>query len=149
MGQKDYDISTSMTGDAGAAFIDTLNDAQRARLTDVLDRQRNALKEIVEVRRKISTRLRGFLKGEGPPEKEILALGRRYGELDGQLAYEYATAYAMINKTLTAEQKENIRALRSPHSSEEGKAFLYSDRITMPKIPDSTFLFGNGKRERL
>jgi len=49
MGQRDYDISTSLTGDAGAAFLDTLNPSQRSRLTEVLDRQRKALREIVEV----------------------------------------------------------------------------------------------------
>jgi hypothetical protein len=141
MGQRDYDISTSLTGDTGAAFINALNSSQRTRLTGVIDRQRKALKEIIEVRRAISTRLRGILRGEVPTEQEIVALGRRYGQLDGELAYEYATTFASIYKTLDAKQKERVRSLRSHQTLEEGTAFMYSDRIPMPRIPDFAFLF--------
>ena len=74
--------------------------------------------------------------GRGPAEQDIVALGRRYGELDGDLAYEYATAFALISRTLDASQKEKLRSLRSHHTREEGTAFLYSDRIPMPTIPD-------------
>lgn len=141
MGQRDFDISTSLTGDSGASFVDALTDSQRARLTGVLERQRKPMKEIIDVRRAISSKLRGFLRGETPAERDIVALGRRYGELDGELAYEYATAFASIYKTLSASQKEKLRSLRSHHTRENGTAFLYSDRIQMPKIPDSAFLF--------
>jgi hypothetical protein len=113
----------------------------------VIDRQRKTLSEIVEVRRAISTRLRGFLRGEDPAEREIVALGSRYGELDGELAYEYATAFAWIHRTLDQKQKEKLRELRSLQNHEEGKAFLYSDRIPMPKFPDAAFLFGSKKGE--
>jgi hypothetical protein len=143
MGQRDYDISTSYTGDAGAAFLCALDSNQRALLTGVLERQRPVLKEIIEVRRAISAKLRGFLRGEIPAEREIVALGRRYGELDGELAYEYATAFAAISRTLDASQREKLWNLRSQHSREEGTAFLYSDRIQMPSLPDTAFLFGS------
>jgi Spy/CpxP family protein refolding chaperone len=146
MGKRDYDISTSITGDAGSAFVDLLTASQRARFTGVLDRQRKALAEIVEVRRATATRLRGFLRGAGPTEQEIVALGRRYGELDGALAYEYATTFAAIAKSLDAQQKEKLRALRSLQSREVGTAFLYSDRIQMPSVPESAFLFGAARR---
>lgn len=142
MGQRDFDISTSLTGDAGASFVDALTDSQRVRLTSVLERQRKPMKEIIQARRAISTKLRGFLRGETPAERDIVALGRRYGELDGELSYEYATAFASIYKTLNAGQKEKLRNLRSHHTREVGTAFLYSDRIQMAKIPDSAFLFG-------
>lgn len=142
MGQRDYDISTSYTGDAGEAFLDALDSGPRAFLTGVLERQRPVLREIIEVRRAISTRLRGFLRGAAPAEREIVALGRRYGELDGELAYEYATAFASISRTLDASQREKLRNLRSHRTREEGTAFLYSDRIQMPSISDTAFLFG-------
>jgi len=141
MGQKDFDISTSLTGDSGAAFIDMLTDSQRARLTGVLERQRKSLQEIIEVRRAISVKLRGFLRGSAPEEKEVLVLGRRYGELDGALSYEYTTTFAAIYKTLTANQKNTLKSLRSHHTRELGTAFLYSDRIRMEDMPDSSFLF--------
>ncbi|MBF0495014.1 MAG: hypothetical protein HQK58_00335 [Deltaproteobacteria bacterium] len=140
MGRRDYDISTSLTGDSGATFLNVLDTSQRSRLTDVLDRQRKTLRDIVEVRRTISTRLRGFLRGEIPAEQEIVTLGKRYGRLDGELAYEYATAFASTYKTMDAGQKESIRSLRHTQTNEKGTAFLYSDRIPMPNIPDSAFL---------
>jgi len=143
MGQKDFDISTSLTGDSGAAFVDTLSGNQRARLTAVLERQRKPMREIINVRRSISTKLRGFLRGETPAERDIVALGRRYGELDGELSYEYATAFATIYKSLNASQKGTLKTLRALNSREVGTAFIYSDRIRMPDIPDSSFLFGS------
>jgi len=142
MGQRDFDISTSLTGDSGEAFVNLLNSSQRSLLMGVLERQRNSLKEIVEVRRAISTRLRGFLRGETVAESSIVTLGKRYGELDGYLAYEYASAFASIYKSMDASQRSKLWALRSHHSSEKGMAFLYSDRIQISKIPDSAFLFG-------
>ena len=147
MGQRDYDISTSLTGDAGAAFLDALNPRQRSLLTEVIERQRKALREIVEVRRAISARLRGFLRGEVPAERDIVALGGRYGQLDGELAYEYATAFAGIYRALDEKQKEKLQGLRSFQGREEGTAFLYSDRIPMPMVPDPAFLLGSKKGE--
>jgi hypothetical protein len=145
MGQKDFDISTSLTGDSGASFVAILNSNQRNRLTAILERQRKPMQEIITVRRAISLKLRGFLRGETPTERDILALGRHYGELDGELSYEYATTFASIYKTLSAGQKENLKSLRSHHNREDGTAFIYSERIQMPSIPDSTFLFGTKK----
>ncbi|MEI7815884.1 MAG: hypothetical protein WCI45_01720 [Desulfuromonadales bacterium] len=145
MGQKDFDISTSLTGDSGAALVDMLNSSQRLRLTTVLERQRKPMKDIIEVRRAISTKLRGFLRGETPAEREIVVLGRHYGELDGELSYEYATAFASIYKSLNASQRQQLLSLRSHHTRENGTAFIYSDRIQMSNVPDSSFLFGYTK----
>ncbi len=148
MGQKDYDISTSLTGDSGALFIDILNNNQLNRLTGVLERQRKPMNEVIEVRRSISLKLRGFLRGETPSEREIVSLGRRYGELDGELSYEYATAFATIYKSMSKQQKEQLLALRSHHTRVEGTAFIYSDRIQMTQIPDSAFLFGTSNASK-
>lgn len=109
----------------------------------MLERQRTVLREIIEVRRAISLKLRSFLAGEPPLERDIVALGRRYGDLDGQLAYEYATAFTAISRTLDARQKDRLQSLRSHRTREDGTAFLYSDRISMPRIPDTAFLFGS------
>jgi len=143
MGQRDYDISTSLTGDAGEAFLHALTPRQRALLTEVIERQRKSLREIIEVRRTLSIKLRGFLRGEAPAERDIESLGRRYGQLDGELAYEYATAFVAIDRTLDAQQKEKLQRLRPYQGREEGTAFLYSDRIPMPSFPDPAFLFGS------
>jgi hypothetical protein len=145
MGQKDFNISTSLTGDAGASLVDLLDSSQRSILTGVLDRQRSILRNIIGVRREISIKLRGFLTGDGPAESDVVALGRRYGEMDGNLSYEYAMAFAQIYKSMNSQQKGKLAALRTDHNHENGTAFIYSDRITMSKIPDSAFLFGSAK----
>jgi hypothetical protein len=74
-----------------------------------------------------------------------VSLGRRYGQLDGELAYEYATAFVAIDRTLDAQQKEKLQRLRPYQGREKGTAFLYSDRIPMPSFPDPAFLFGSKK----
>ena len=105
MGKKNYSISTSLTGDSGEAFLATLTDAQRKLITDLVDLQRQDLAEIVKTRRAIATELRRFQKGESADKDKVLSLSRRYGELDGEMSYLYATAFAKVGKTLTAEQK--------------------------------------------
>lgn len=141
MGKRDYDISTSLTGDSGAAFMELLNDRQRAAMLALIEQQRGTMREIVQVRRTMATRLRGFLSGAAPAEQEILSLGSRYGQLDAELAYGYATTFATIYQSMSASQKEQLMRLRSERSRENGTAFIYSDRIQMPQPPDSSFLF--------
>ena len=94
MGKKNYSISTTLTGDKGEAFLTTLNDAQRKLITDVVDLQHDDLAEIVRTRRAIATELRRFQKGQSANKAKMLSLSRRYGELDGEISYFYATAFA-------------------------------------------------------
>jgi hypothetical protein len=142
MGKQDYSISTSLTGDSGEAFLATLTDAQRKRITDLVDLQRPDLDEIVKTRRAIATELRRFQQGESADEAKVLFLSKRYGELDGEMSYLYATAFAEVGKTLTAQQKEKLARMRTSNPSDPKGPFLYSDRIKMPKIENTDFLFG-------
>ncbi|MDP7132546.1 MAG: hypothetical protein QF437_18770, partial [Planctomycetota bacterium] len=82
------------------------------------------------------------LKGVTPARKDVLDLGRKYGELDGELSYYYTTAFAKVYRTLSQEQKKNLVKLRNLDMREDGTAFIYSDRIRSPKVPDTSFLFG-------
>ena len=142
MGKQNYSISTSLTGDSGEAFLAALTDAQRKLITDLVDLQRQDLAEIVKTRRAIATELRRFQKGETADKDKVLALSRRYGELDGEMSYLYATAFAEVGKTLTAQQNEELARMRT-HSPEDPKGpFLYSSPIRMPKIASTEFLFG-------
>ncbi len=145
MGQKDFDISTSLTGDSGEAFLAALTPPQRVRMEALPDQQRELLRGIVTVRRAIAGKLRTFQAGAGPAETELRALGRRYGELDGELAYLYASTFTAIGRSADAPQLARLRALRGQPSREASTAFLYSDRIPMPQWPDASFLLG-GRR---
>lgn len=144
MGQRDFDISTALTGDAGEAFLLVLNADQRERMTALLERQRPLLRDMVTVRRTMATLLRPCLDGRTPDRAGILALGRRYGQLDGELAFACAQAFTAIGRSLSPAQKAQLQALRAQPVEERGSAFLYSDRIPMPRWPDTAFLFSAG-----
>lgn len=142
MGKKDYDISTSVTGDSGEAFLRLLAPVQRALVTTIPDAQRKDLKAIAEVRQAISAELRRFLKGETADRQKVLALGRRYGELDGGMSWMYAVAFAKANRTLTAEQRAAMLKLRNLDGYQSAPAYLYSQPLQqLPDLPDTDFLF--------
>ena len=139
MGKKNYSISTSLTGDSGEAFLTTLNDAQRKQITGLINLQRRDLAEIVKTRRAIATELRRFQKGDSADKEKVLSLSRKYGELDGEMSYLYATAFAEVGKTLTAEQKAKLAGLRNSNPSDPKGPFLYSSPINMPKNREHGF----------
>ena len=142
MGKKDYSISTSLTDDSGETFLAALTDSQRKPITDLVDLQRPKLDEIVKTRREISTELRRFLKGESAEEARVLDLSKHYGELDGEISYLYAKAFAEVGKTFTEQQKKDLAGMRTSTPSDPKGPFLYSSLIEMPKIENTDFLFG-------
>jgi len=145
MGKQDYSISTSLTGDSGEAFLVALTETQRKHITELPDLQRAGLAEIVKIRRAIATELRHFQQGAAVDKAKVLALSQRYGELDGELADLYATAFAKIGQTLTAQQKEKLAKLRTINPADPRGPFLYSDPIDLPQIPNTDFLFYSPK----
>jgi hypothetical protein len=142
MGKRDYSISTTLTGNSGENFLATLTDGQRRQVTALVDLQRQDLNEIVRVRQAIATELRRFLKGETADRNKVLALSKRYGELDGEMSYLYATAFAKVGQTLTAQQKQILAGMRSSNPSDPKGPFLYSTPISMPRIEDTAAFFG-------
>jgi Spy/CpxP family protein refolding chaperone len=143
MGQKNYDISTSVTGDSGEAFVDTiLTSEQRKVVTATVEQQRAALKEVVSVRTAMSRELRKALTGGQLDRVKVIALGRRYGELDGEMSWYYATAFAKVNKTLTADQRAALVKLRNLNGYVSAPYYLYSDAVKTPKpVTGSDALF--------
>jgi phosphatidylethanolamine-binding protein (PEBP) family uncharacterized protein/Spy/CpxP family protein refolding chaperone len=142
MGNANYSISTSLTGDSGEAFLATLTEAQRRLVTSLVDQQRADLEEIVKTRRAIATELRRFMKEASVDNDKVMVLSKRYGELDGEVSYFYATAFAQVAKTLTAEQKATLLRLRNLDAKFTCKgAYLYSRAIPIPEVPNTDFLF--------
>lgn len=144
MGKRNYSISTKITGDSGEAFLGVLTEPQRKKFTEIVDLQRSDLSEIVATRRAIATELRRFLDGPAADRARVIALGRRYGELDGRLSYLYATTFATVGKSLTPEQRERVAGLRPQDPSASRGPFLYSSPIRMPEIASTDFLFERG-----
>ncbi len=71
----------------------------------------------------------------------VIALARRYGELDGDISWLYATHFAQVARTLTASQKQELRRLRDLDAYPCRSAYLYSEPIPMPEIPNTDVLF--------
>ena len=142
MGKRNHSISTSLTGDQGEAFLAALTPEQRQRITSLVDLQRADLAAIVETRRAIATELRRFLDGGVADKGKVAMLSRRYGELDGELSYRYATAFAAVGRTLSVAQRTTLAALRGSDVAERKGPFLYSDPIPLPPIEDTDAFFG-------
>ncbi|TSA35321.1 MAG: hypothetical protein D4R65_04665 [Verrucomicrobiaceae bacterium] len=132
MGKRDFDISTSVTGDSGKEFLNILTEDQRKDIIAIPDLQRKDLQEIISVRESISKELRKFLSGGQADKETVLALGRRYGELDGEMSYYYATAFATANSTLTADQRQALVKLRNLDGYTSAPAYIYSDPVNGP-----------------
>ncbi|MCX6700765.1 MAG: PEGA domain-containing protein [Methanomicrobiales archaeon] len=145
MGNPDYSISTTLTGDSGEAFLNALTETQREKITSLVDLQRADLNEIVAKRTAIATELRTALTGDTIDENLVRSLSARYGELDGEISYYYATHFAEVGKTTTSEQKLKMVALRNLEGYVCEGAYLYSQPVSMPQNVPSDFLFGVGK----
>jgi len=142
MGNANFSISTSLTGDSGEAFLAALTESQRALVTGLVDQQRADLEEIVKARRAIATELRRFMNEASVDKDKVMALSKRYGELDGEISCFYATAFAHVAKTLTPEQKATLLKLRNLDAKFNCTgAYLYSRAIPMPEVPNTDFLF--------
>jgi Spy/CpxP family protein refolding chaperone len=142
MGKRDYNISTSITGDSGRDFLNLLTPEQRRNITEITDLQRRGLQEIIAGRRSISQQLRMFLAGGQADHDKVLSLGRRYGELDGELSYYYATAFARVNKTLTQQQRADLMKLRNLDGYTSAPAYVYSTPLRdEPIIANTDYLF--------
>jgi hypothetical protein len=145
IGNPNYSIPTNLTGDMGAAFLNVLTPDQRSRITNLVGLQNTDLLKIVDRRRDVATDLREFLVGETPSLPDVLDLMNKYGEHDGEIIYLYATAFADVGKTLSADQRMELNALRDQilqgEPSVPSGAYLYSTPIDMPSIPNSDFLF--------
>ena len=144
MGNAGYSISTTLTGDSGADFLNLLTDSQRSEVTDLVDLQRSDLNQIVATRQAIATDLRAALSGGTIDEPDVRSLSAKYGELDGEISYDYATHFATVGATLTDSQKQQMVALRNLSGYTCSGAFLYSQPISMPQGIPSDFLFGVG-----
>jgi phosphatidylethanolamine-binding protein (PEBP) family uncharacterized protein/Spy/CpxP family protein refolding chaperone len=142
MGNANFSISTSLTGDSGEAFLAALTAAQRGLVTSLVDQQRADLGEIVKTRRAIATELRRFMTEASVNQEKVMALSKRYGELDGEISYFYARAFAQVARTLTAGQKATLLKLRNLDAKFTCTgAYLYSRAIAMPELPNTDFLF--------
>jgi hypothetical protein len=140
MGQRDYFIPTALTGDSGQSLIDMLAPAQAERITSITTPLAPILEEILGIRRSISREFRKYLSGGSADEKLVMALSKKYGELDGRISYMMADRFAAVYKTLSSEQKSAMVKLRNQDVFPEGY-YLYADPVKEPLVLDTSSLF--------
>lgn len=142
MGNQNYSIDTQLTARAGEEFLAALTSAQSDQVKNLVEVQRADLYEIVDRRENISTQLRRFMTEETIDSAAVMNLSERYGELDGEIVYFYATCFSQVGQALNSTQQAKLTALADSlgYISPPG-AFLYSQPIEMPEIVNTDFLF--------
>ena len=142
MGNPNYTIDETLTANAGQNFLAIMTTVQADKVKSIVDLQRNALTELVAKREAISTQLRKFISSQSADQTTILSLSERYGELDGELSYYYATIFTEVYNSFSAEQKTKLTKLADDlgYINPAG-AFLYSEPIQMPEISVTDFMF--------
>ena len=142
MGNPNYTINEQLTATAGQQFLGLLDQQQSALVKGLVDAQRSSLLSLVETRRAVATELRKFQTGGTADSSTVITLSGNYGAYDGDIIYRYSTAFASVYRSMTTDQKAQLKALGDAlgYISPEG-AFLYSTPIAMPVIPDTDFLF--------
>jgi hypothetical protein len=172
IGHEGYKIDESLTADAGQYFLDVLAaTGLDAPVTNLVDKQRNNLyaetNNIVQIRTDISTLLRSLITAPTLSDSfkadvlaQVLEKSKIYGELDGEIVYNYTLAFAQIYPVMTASQKADLTAMRQTIMSGiyNGEPFdysvcttpfLYAAVITdvsvlAPYISNTDYLFGGG-----
>lgn len=129
MGNPDYFISTTVTGDSGEEFLNILTDKQRAQLTAVVKNQEVALTQIMKIREDISNKFRGVIKGETLDKAYIFNQMATYGTLEGTISYNYAVIFGQLYNELTKEQKDKLYKLRNLDIYPK-VPYKYSDPLT-------------------
>ena len=166
VGNATYQISTAMTGDGGAEFLNILTASQKALVTNLVTQQKDNLyagsTNVIQVRTDISKLLRSLLADASSSHQalvrsKVIALSKTYGVLDGNIAYDYAVVFAGVSKSLNTAQQTRLTQLRETFLSGtyNGKKFdfsiatapyLYSavttNELIEPYISNVNYLFG-------
>lgn len=144
MSDPTYSIPTNLTGDLGEVMLNKLTPEQAQLITSLVNTQKPALDGIVSSREQVSIELRKFKDGSTADQVIVMNLMAQYGAYDGEIIYNMAVNFAAVKNSLTAAQQAELDALRMEllgDVSHPNGAYLYSQAIPMPEIPNSDFLF--------
>lgn len=144
MSDPTYSIPTNLTGDLGKMMLGKLTPEQSQLITSLVDIGKPSLQGIVSTRVQISTELRKFKDGSAADQATVMNLMAQYGAYDGEINYNMAVNFAAVKNSLSDEQQAELDALRTEllgDQSHPGGAYLYSQAVPMPEIPNTDFLF--------
>ncbi len=146
VGNPNYTIDTNLTAVYGNAFVNELSPSDSALISGVVSTQKPYLLDIVQKREDVSVELRKFISGQTADSLSVMQMMENYGELDGEIVYLLANAFASVNSRLTGVQIDSLMALREGllgDLSVPSGAYLYAEPIPVPEIPNTDFLFSN------
>jgi len=140
IGHEGYKIDEALTADAGQEFLDELaSNGLDTLVTDLVEQQKDLLYDgstnIVQIRRDISTLLRSLITAPDLTDAfkaqvldEVLEKSGVYGDLDGEIVYDYTMAFSQVYGSMTSTQKSNLTALRKTilSGTYNGEAFDFS-----------------------
>ena len=138
---KNYQISTALTGDSGARFLRMLNTEQSKGITSLIQQQKSYLMEMVDIRKSIASELRKIFKGNTADREKVVSLSQRFGELDGEITYLYATAFTNLRHSLSSSQRENAIQLRNISQYPCRGAYIYAEPSAVPDVGDISPFF--------
>lgn len=144
MSDPTYAIPTNLTGDLGEVMLGKLTSEQSQLITSLVDIQKPSLQGIVSTREQISSELRKFKDGSAADQATVINLMAQYGAYDGEIIYNMAVNFAAVKNSLSDEQQAELEALRTEllgDQSHPNGAYLYSQAVPMPAIPNTDFLF--------
>jgi hypothetical protein len=144
MSDPTYSIPTNLTGDLGETMLQKLTPDQAQLITSLVTTQKPSLQGLVAARTQISTELRKFLTGGVADKATVLSLSDKYGMYDGEIIYNMAVNFSKVGQSLSADQKAQMTALRTELLGDQAHptgAYLYSEPVPMPEIPNTDFLF--------
>jgi hypothetical protein len=145
VGHEGYAIDEQLTATAGTALSDSskgyVTGTQATLMSSLVETQRanlyaSSTSNIVKVRTEIATLLRSLLQGTAAAQSvksQVLALSAIYGDLDGENNHAYASVFAQVYASLSADQKTRLAALRKSIMSgtyADGTPFDFSTHTT-------------------
>ena len=84
------------------------------------------------------------MTGSSADRATVLNLMEQYGAYDGEIIYNMAMHFAQVSQSLSPTQQTELDSMRvellGDQSHPQG-AYLYSQTIPMPEIPNTDFLF--------
>ena len=144
MSDPTYAIPTNLTGDLGQTMLEKLTPDQAQLITSLVTTEKSPLQGLVDARTQISTELRKFLAGGTADQAVVLGLMDQYGAYDGEIIYNMAVNFSKVGQSLSADQKTQLVALRTELLGDQAHptgAYLYSEPVPMPEIPNTDLLF--------
>ena len=118
-------------GTLGRAFFALATPPQRAAMAAAAQAEAEPVQAWWAARREVVQLLRAAsVQGTTLPPAEVERLGRALGRANGQAALAEASAFAAVERTLTADQRGALARLRADPGAADG-----SVRVTDPSLP--------------